>query len=326
MARIRIGDLLQKAGLIDEMQLSAGLAHQRQWGGKLGDALVAMGFLDEMMLWRGLSKQLGVPLGNLAEYSFPAGIERVVPADLCRKHSLVPMARDERLLTAATSEPNNIGGVDEVAFRAGCRLRMVLAPDREIEWAIRRLYQGEFVPCPPPRVRRVVAEPEPAVNTHAPGPVFDASSLSAAAQTPLNEIAMARNGQVGLPPAPSPASFPPGTFAPGTFSPVPVGQPPPTTAPPNVAYTVGRAPTASPFAVATSPGAYGAPAAAAPSLGVPPPGYAAAPVAAPPVPPAPSVEATLRETGQVLRAVVEVCIQRGLFTREEFLARVRAQP
>ena len=54
MARIRLGDLLLQAGLIDEMQLQSAVARQRQWGGKLGDVLVTNGFIDEMMLWRGI--------------------------------------------------------------------------------------------------------------------------------------------------------------------------------------------------------------------------------------------------------------------------------
>ena len=60
MARLRIGDMLVKARLIDEMQLSSALAHQKKWGGRLGDVLIELGFLDEMMLWKGLSKQLGL--------------------------------------------------------------------------------------------------------------------------------------------------------------------------------------------------------------------------------------------------------------------------
>src|SRR5207245_1672131 len=34
--RIRIGDLLVRAGVITELQLKAALAEQQQWGGKLG--------------------------------------------------------------------------------------------------------------------------------------------------------------------------------------------------------------------------------------------------------------------------------------------------
>ena len=45
--RIKIGDLLVKAGVITELQLKAALAEQSQWGGKLGDILVRMEFVTE---------------------------------------------------------------------------------------------------------------------------------------------------------------------------------------------------------------------------------------------------------------------------------------
>ena len=57
--RIRIGDLLVKAGVISDAQLKAALAEQGQWGGKLGDILVRMEFLTEEVLVRALSKQSG---------------------------------------------------------------------------------------------------------------------------------------------------------------------------------------------------------------------------------------------------------------------------
>lgn len=331
MARIKIGDLLVKAGLIDEMQLQAGLAHQRQWGGKLGDALVANGFLDEMMLWKGLSRQLGVPLVSLPEHAFPPAIEKVVPIDLCRKHSIVPLSRDTREVVIATSEPNNIAGIDEVAFRVGARLRVVLAPDREVEWAVRRLYNGDLAPCPPPRLRRVLAEVDPAaaLATQARGQVVDFGAQGPA--TPPSELpTAARSGAV-------PASFFP--TAPPFAHPT-TGAPAPTTgAPPlggpfanagasavvNPFATGAAQPLASPFAAppqaqaSTLPRAASSTSMAAPPGGVPSP--AAAPVAS-----AAQTETVLRETSVLLRYVVEACIARGIFTRDEYVARVRAQP
>jgi len=328
MARIKIGDLLVKAGLIDEMQLQAGLAHQRQWGGKLGDALVANGFVDEMMLWKGLSKQLGVPLVSLPEHAFPPGIDKVIPVDLCRKHAIVPMARDVREAVIATSEPNNIAGIDEVAFRVGARLRVVLAPDREIEWAVRRLYNGEVAPCPPPRLRRVLAEVDPGVamaSTHARGQVVDFAARGAT--TPASELPQAsRSGSIPAspfatqpgfavaPPAAMPAG---GVSSSATFSavsPTPVMNPFASGA----AQPMTQAPFAPPQAVTTSM----LPQASPSSSGIFPAGLVAAATSAS----AAQTEAAWRETTALQRYVVEACIARGVFTREEYVARVRAQP
>ncbi len=235
-----------RAGLIDEMQLNSALALQRQWGGKLGDVLVNNGFLDEMMLWRGLSKQLGVPLVSLPEMPFPPGIEASLPVDMCQKHSLVPVLRDDKGLTVATSDPNNVGGIDEVGFRAGARLRIVMAPDREVEWAIRRLYFGERGACPLPRAKREDSSAPTAASTPSPPPPLPPLSFSATATSNAELAAMAAK---------------------------------------LAATTQGpwwRQQTSS------------------------------------------EAEDAIRETAHLLRFLVEACVQRGIFTREQYLARLRA--
>ena len=156
MARVRIGDLLIRAGLIDELQLNAALSHQKQWSGKLGDILVERGFLDEMMLWMGLSKQLNVALVNITTNPIPADVVAVLGAAMCRQYEIFPIALHERTLTVATSDPNNLGALDEVAFRTGTKVKAVLAPAREIEWAIRRYYENDPSQCAPAKQRRTL--------------------------------------------------------------------------------------------------------------------------------------------------------------------------
>lgn len=150
---MRLGDMLIAAGLIDEMQLSAALAHQRQWGGRLGDVLLDKGFLDEQVLYLGLARQLNVPLVSIPELDPPREAVTAVPIEICKKHDLMPVALKDRELTIAMVDPSNVGAVDEVAFRTGLRVRTVIAPSREIEWAHRRYFHGEHRPCPPPRTR-----------------------------------------------------------------------------------------------------------------------------------------------------------------------------
>jgi type IV pilus assembly protein PilB len=184
---MRIGDMLVKAKLIDEMQLQAALAQQRNWGGKLGDILVDQGMLDEMMLWLGLSKQLDVPLVSLPELVIPPDVLPLVAAETCEKLEIFPVMRDERTLTVATSDPNNVGALDEVAFRTGLKVKTVLAPQREVAWAVRTYYQGERAPCPPAKMRRQLNTPEPPAE-----PTFQTappSSPNNHAATPLHEVA-----------------------------------------------------------------------------------------------------------------------------------------
>src|SRR5215212_2690789 len=108
--RIRIGDLLVKAGVITDLQLRAALAEQAQWGGKLGDILVRMEFVTEEVLVRALSKQTGIPRADLTGEANRTALS-MIPAEVSEEFGLVPIGvKDEgRTVLVAMSDPLNIG-------------------------------------------------------------------------------------------------------------------------------------------------------------------------------------------------------------------------
>ena len=63
--RLRLGEMLVQAGVIDEHQLSSALADQSRRGRPMGTTLVEMGFLGETELLPALAHQLGVPMARL---------------------------------------------------------------------------------------------------------------------------------------------------------------------------------------------------------------------------------------------------------------------
>jgi hypothetical protein len=257
VARIKLGDLMIKAGLIDEMQLQSALAVQKQWGGKLGDVLVNNGFIDEMMLWKGPQPPARRPPRVPPRREDRPGHPQGAALDLCQKHSLFPVARDDKSVTIATSDPNNLGGIDEVTFRVGARVKLVLAPDREIEWAIRHHYQGDPSPCPPPRTKRAPARTDPQQMT-----IVHDEVAAVAAQGPA------------------------------------LGQPTQTSAAELAAIAARVATTAAATARPATP-------------------WWAQPTAT-------DAEVAIRETAHLLRFLVEACVQRGVFTRQEYLAKLKS--
>ena len=54
----KIGELVVKMGLIDEMQLNSALGHQKRWGGKLGKILVEQGFIEEETMLKFLAERV----------------------------------------------------------------------------------------------------------------------------------------------------------------------------------------------------------------------------------------------------------------------------
>src|SRR5437763_9894013 len=144
--RIKIGDLLVKAGVITELQLKAALAEQGQWGGKLGDILVRMEFLTEEVLVRALSKQTGIPRADLAGEGDKAALA-LVPPEVAEEFGVVPVGlKDEggtRALVGAMSDPLNIGVTDHLRSLTGARIDAQLAGAQAIRNAISRWYRGE---------------------------------------------------------------------------------------------------------------------------------------------------------------------------------------
>ena len=62
--------------------------------------------------------------GDIARFDTPKILDQPLRA------MQIPIARDDRTLTIATSDPNNVGASDEVAFRTGYKVKVVLAPQR----------------------------------------------------------------------------------------------------------------------------------------------------------------------------------------------------
>lgn len=160
MARLRLGEFLVQKGLIDEMQLNAALAHQRQWGGFLGQILVDQGFVDEMSMYRALAQQLGMDLVSIPDMRPAPNVVRCLPTDLCQSKNLVPVGVQQRTLIVATALPQDIQVQDDIAFRTGMKVHYVIAPQREIEWAIRHYHMRDPSPCPPPKTKRVLPTEE----------------------------------------------------------------------------------------------------------------------------------------------------------------------
>jgi hypothetical protein len=142
----RIGEMLLDAGVIDETQLLAALGHQRKWGGKLGQALIDLKLATEPQIVSALSKKFGYEVAQVAALQASPALEgalRLVPRELALRQTILPVAADSTTLTVAMGDPSNIGVSDELSFRTGRRVKVVIAGDREIVAAVRRLYYAD---------------------------------------------------------------------------------------------------------------------------------------------------------------------------------------
>ncbi|WP_224243319.1 GspE/PulE/PilB domain-containing protein [Hyalangium gracile] len=143
--RNRIGELLVKARVIDELQLRSALARHDQWGGRLSRVITDMGIAKEEVVISAIAQGTGTQRIHLGNITRDAGALAKVDVSLAEQKGVFPVALKDngKTLVLAMSDPTDLNTVDQVAARSRTRVQVVVASDREIETAILRHYRGQ---------------------------------------------------------------------------------------------------------------------------------------------------------------------------------------
>lgn len=137
----RLGEMLVRANLITPEQLDEALALQKTTGGRIGSILVKLGYVSEEQIASYLGRQYGVPPVDLSKGAIDPAILKLVPAEVARKHLLIPLGRSGNILTVAMADPSNIVAIDEVRFITGHTIQPMVAPDTSIQNALNKYYE-----------------------------------------------------------------------------------------------------------------------------------------------------------------------------------------
>lgn len=144
MSKIRLGDMLLKAGVIHEFQLNSALSFQRQLGGRLGASLIRLGYLDEDTLLNFLAEQMDLSRIDLDSASIADDIIKLVPVDKALEFSVVPFGLKDvngiKHLFVAMSDPTNLVAVDDLKFITGYQIRSAVSSEDSVIRAIKRYY------------------------------------------------------------------------------------------------------------------------------------------------------------------------------------------
>jgi hypothetical protein len=146
MAREKLGDILIKAGLLDEMGLQRALNEQQRWGGQLGRYLVELGLITEETLVRALSTQYKVPAVSLDPHRMDVKIGKYIPRDICERNGLCSFRADpkKKFLDVAMCDPSNLDAIDEVRVATKYNVRPHIAAPTVIDKAISFIFYGEM--------------------------------------------------------------------------------------------------------------------------------------------------------------------------------------
>src|SRR3990172_10041047 len=136
----KIGELLVAGGLIKEEQLAQALDEQKKRGGKVGEILVDLGFINEHNLATFLARQLHIPYIEIEKQLVDPESVKLIPADLARRITAIPLYKDKESLVVAMADPLNIFGLDDMRKAAGRDIRQVVATRSDIQRAISNYY------------------------------------------------------------------------------------------------------------------------------------------------------------------------------------------
>jgi type IV pilus assembly protein PilB len=136
-----LGEYLVDGKLVTPEQLQTSHMEAEKTGESLSQVLVRLGMVPEEKIIQFYSSQHDIPLANLGKID--TTVIGLIPESIARRYHLIPVERQENILTIAMSDPLNVIVIDEVRFRTGLEIRVAVAPDSEIMKAVNQHYQME---------------------------------------------------------------------------------------------------------------------------------------------------------------------------------------
>ena len=141
-AKKSLGEMIVEENLITAEQLGNALELQRRQGGRLSEILIKQGLVKAEDLAAVLSIQLNVPLIDLKRHTVQPKALRLVPEDMARRHTLIPLDIVGDALIVVMAYPEDIRTIEDIKAQAKIRVEVALGIPSDIERAIDLNYRS----------------------------------------------------------------------------------------------------------------------------------------------------------------------------------------
>ncbi|PIQ83567.1 MAG: type II secretion system protein GspE [Candidatus Omnitrophica bacterium CG11_big_fil_rev_8_21_14_0_20_63_9] len=143
----KIGEILIKAGLVSEDQLSKALEVQRGTTKRIGEILVELKLTTERDIAVALSEQLGIQFASTASGVLNPkkgeGLEQLISEEFARQHLVLPLSRTLNVLTIACVNPLDLIAMDNLSRMTHCEINPIVTTRADLEQAIERFFGGD---------------------------------------------------------------------------------------------------------------------------------------------------------------------------------------
>jgi type II secretory ATPase GspE/PulE/Tfp pilus assembly ATPase PilB-like protein/FixJ family two-component response regulator len=138
--RSQLGNILVKAGLIEQEILEKALSIQAKSNTVLPKILVNIGAVDEPAILRAIEKNTSINRVAPAEFNVSEALASLIPREICEKNIVLPLKRSGPKLIVAMADPTDLSKIDDLSFITGLPVQPVVAPSREILEKIKEIY------------------------------------------------------------------------------------------------------------------------------------------------------------------------------------------
>ncbi len=129
----RLGEILYKKGYVGKEKLIAAIKKGKKVKKRLGEVLIADGLATEEQVFKALAKQFGFEFVDLDKVEIPSDVTKLVPEDIIKKHSIIPLSQDNGELKVIIKDPMDLDTMDLLRFRLNMELRCCLASPTKID-------------------------------------------------------------------------------------------------------------------------------------------------------------------------------------------------
>ncbi|HEY9854490.1 MAG TPA: ATPase, T2SS/T4P/T4SS family [Stenomitos sp.] len=135
--RMRLGEILIKAGILTEEQLNHGLAKQQHTRAPIGEILIQLGYVTEAQIKHALELQYGVKSFEFKS-RVPTELTRLIPESMIKQHKILPVSISQ--MTVAMVDPGNILALDDLRLRfKGVSIQPVVITEAEFREVVKSL-------------------------------------------------------------------------------------------------------------------------------------------------------------------------------------------
>lgn len=138
----QLEEALLKRGMKKE-QLDTAKALQKKECIQLEEALVKLGYLTYPEIIQHLAAFYDMPVIDLDKINILPEVIDSLPVHLIRKHTIIPISKNNGAITIAVSSPPSLGFIDNLRFMLNADIKCVFATPENIKKIIHKYYELE---------------------------------------------------------------------------------------------------------------------------------------------------------------------------------------